>query len=363
MPAANDARAEPAPSNGLEALLRIAVFAALGLFVLWIAGYVILLVFAAILVAILLRVPADWIAAHTGIPPRLAILLVAATIVLLLGGGGWYVAPQILQQTQELLQQIPQALSGIRDALEALGWPRPERPEASEEAAALSGEAARTAAFGLIGVAFSTFNMVVGLVFVLVIGIYLAVEPRIYLEGLLRLLPVARRSRWRMIVYRIGHTLSWWLFGQMISMSVIFVSVGLGLWLLEVPLALTLGLIAGLMTFIPNIGPIIALVPTVLVATTGGAWLVFYVVLLYTALQSFEGYFLTPTIQRRAIHMPQALILVAQVFLGLLMGMIGLALAAPLAAAVLVAVRMAYVEDYLGDQGEDLEPVVRRADA
>jgi predicted PurR-regulated permease PerM len=347
--------------NEVARLLRMALIGALILLVLWLAGYVVLLVFAAVLLAILLRMPADWIAARTGLPPRVAVLLVALVLVLLLGGGGWLAAPQIVQQTHELLRQIPATLSGMRDALEALGWPRPETPATPDEVATLGGEAAWTAAAGLIGVAFSTFGSVVAIVFILVIGVYLAVEPRMYVEGLLTLLPVSRRPRWRAILFRIGHVLGWWLLGQMISMTVITGAVFVGLRLLEVPLALTLALIAGLMTFIPNIGPMIALVPTVLVAMGGGVWQVFYVVLFYTAVQSVEGYLLTPAIQRRAVHMPQALILTAQLLLGLLMGVIGLALAAPLAAATLVAVRMAYIEDHLGDRGEAAVSAPHRA--
>jgi predicted PurR-regulated permease PerM len=122
----------------------------------------------------------------------------------------------------------------------------------------------------------------------------------------------------------------------------------LGLWLLGVPLALTLGLLAALLNFIPNIGPIIAGVPAVLLALMHSPMQALYVVGLYLVLQSVDGYLLTPLVDRCTVSVPPALTLAAQ----MLLGGLGLALASPLTAAAIVLVQKLYIEDTLGDRRE-----------
>ncbi len=130
-----------------------------------------------------------------------------------------------------------------------------------------------------------------------------------------------------------GHTLQWWLIGQVFLMLVIGVLIGLGLWLLKVPLALALAILAGLLTFIPYLGPILSAVPAVLFALTESPTLAFYVALLYIGVQTVESYLLEPIVQRKTVYLPPALTIFSQVVLGVLVGGLGVALALPLVAA------------------------------
>jgi predicted PurR-regulated permease PerM len=123
-----------------------------------------------------------------------------------------------------------------------------------------------------------------------------------------------------------------------------------GLKLLGVPLALALALIAFLTNFVPFIGPIVAAVPAILVGFSVGADTALWVALLYLGIQFFEGNFLTPMVQRESVDLPPALTIGAQVLFGVLFGTLGVIFATPLAAAGLVAVRMLYIEDVLGDR-------------
>jgi predicted PurR-regulated permease PerM len=188
------------------------------------------------------------------------------------------------------------------------------------------------------------------LLIVLIVGLYLAVEPGVYLRGFLRLVPPRRRPRTREILLAVAHALRQWLLGQLLAMAVIGLASGLGLWLLGVPYAAVLGLVAALFAFVPNIGPILGLIPALLVAAGVSAWHPAYVLALYAAIQTLESYLLTPVIQRRAVDLPPGLLIVVQVAMGLAAGVLGLLLATPLAAAAMVVVRMAYVEDVLGDR-------------
>ena len=116
------------------------------------------------------------------------------------------------------------------------------------------------------------------------------------------------------------------------------------------PLALTLGLLAGLLNFVPNFGPWIAAMPAVLIALLQGPRQALYVALLYLVLQALDGYVLTPLVDRRSVHLPPVLTITAQVLLGVAFGFIGILLASPLAAVALIVVKMLYVEDLLGDR-------------
>lgn len=127
----------------------------------------------------------------------------------------------------------------------------------------------------------------------------------------------------------------------------------IGLWLLDIPLALILGLIAAILTFIPNIGPILALAPAVLFGLTVSPEQALYVTLLYISIQAVESYVLTPLVQRKTIELPRALTLATQVFLGVSLGGLGVALATPLTAVGVVATKMLYVEDGLEDPIDD----------
>lgn len=127
------------------------------------------------------------------------------------------------------------------------------------------------------------------------------------------------------------------------------VSTGIGLWLLGAPFAVPLALLAGLMEFVPYIGPFIATVPAVIIAFAESPQLGLSVLVLYVVLQVLESYVLAPLVQQKAVHLAPALILFLQVLMGVLAGPLGVALATPLAAALLVAVKMLYIEDGLGD--------------
>ena len=139
--------------------------------------------------------------------------------------------------------------------------------------------------------------------------------------------------------------------GRLFSMTVLGIMTAVGVWLLGVPLPIALGFLAGIMIFVPYIGSIASAIPSVVIAASIDIMLGVYVIALYLGIHLTEGYILVPLVQRRQVHVPPALILSAQVVLGVLAGFLGLLLATPLVAAALVLIRMAYVEDFLGDRG------------
>jgi predicted PurR-regulated permease PerM len=132
-------------------------------------------------------------------------------------------------------------------------------------------------------------------------------------------------------------------------MVIVGLITGVGLWLLEIPLALSLGLIAGLLEFVPFVGPILSAIPAILVAFTQDGMAPLYVVLLYLAVQQIEGNALMPLIQRWAVSLPPALGLIGVVVFGLLFGVLGVLFATPLMVVVMVLTQKLYVEAALRD--------------
>jgi predicted PurR-regulated permease PerM len=121
------------------------------------------------------------------------------------------------------------------------------------------------------------------------------------------------------------------------------------LWANGVPLAPTLGVIAGVLNFIPNFGPIIAAVPAILIALMKGPGLALYTGGVYLVVQMVDGYILTPLVDRRSVELPPVLTISAQLLLGVLFGFVGLLVASPLTATGMILVKMLYIEDVLGD--------------
>jgi predicted PurR-regulated permease PerM len=186
-------------------------------------------------------------------------------------------------------------------------------------------------------------------VVILVVGIFGAAEPGLYRAGPLRLVP-PHRPRAGEVADAIASDLRHWLVGQLLLMVIVGITTAVGLWLIGIPMALTLGLISGVLELVPYLGSWLSAVPAGMIALLKGPQYLGYVAALYLGLHLLEGYILLPLIQRRAVHLLQALTLVAQALMGETQVPLGLFVAAPLTVVAMVVLRMLYVEDTLGDE-------------
>lgn len=323
-----------------------ALFAALAA-VVWLGGEVLLLLFACILLAILLymasRKVRHWLPVSRG--TALAMVVLASCAVT--GVGGWLMAPQISEQSGTLAAALPKALDKVRamladmPLLRSLGASLPSNEDLMDQ---MGSVLPRTGLFfsGLLGV-------IGNIAIIVFVGIYFAAQPRIYIEGIITLAPFAKRKRIREVMSEIAATLSQWLAGKLLSMLVVGVASTVGLLLLDLPLALVLGILAGVLDFVPYVGPIMAGVPAVLVAFSESPATALYVVLLFVFIQTAEGYLLLPLVERRTVSLPPALTIMMQALLGAMWGFGGVALATPIVAVAAVLVSMLYVQDMLGD--------------
>jgi predicted PurR-regulated permease PerM len=356
-PASHEARGESLPQGQLAkrtALIDgIGVLFILGLAAVWFAADALLLVFACILCAVLLYKLSEMLARRTGLKRQWALALVVLLLAAVIGLGGWAMAPQISEQSGKLAEAVPKSIAQLKKVVHEyplLNKISEQLPEPEQLVKQMSQMVPNAGLFfgGILG---AIGNVAI----ILFVGIYFAASPHLYTNGAIKLVPQAKRRRARQVLDKIGQTLASWLLGKSMSMLIVGVATSVGLSLLGVPLALILGIIAGLLDFVPYLGPIMAGVPAVLIAFSISPDLALYTVLLFAGVQLVEGYVLQPLIESRAVDLPPALTIVMQLVFGALFGFAGVALATPLAAALKVLVQMLYVEDVLGDKVEDAE--------
>jgi predicted PurR-regulated permease PerM len=202
----------------------------------------------------------------------------------------------------------------------------------------------------VVGSVAQALSSLVDVLVVVILGLYLAANPEVYQRGLLHLVPPRHRPRARVVVLGVTDALRHWMLGELFQMALIGTVCGVGDWLLGVPEAPVLGVIAGLTEFIPNIGPILGAVPAVLLAFGVDPMHAAYVAVFYAVVQGLEGNILTPLVQKRAVDLPPVLTLGFQLVMGLMAGFLGLLIAVPLAACVMRAVQMTFVRDVLDDR-------------
>lgn len=307
-------------------------------------------VFAGLLVAVLLRGVGGWLARPLGLGTGwgISILLVLILVLACLGTLGF--AANVIDQFDELWMKLPQAFSQFRDRFDDYDWVRRFVDHLSPRGL-LSNGGGSAASIAIS----STFGALGSFVVIAVVGLYGAFDPRPYKHGLLLVMAPSIRGRAETVIEHVVDTLRHWLTARIISMTVVGVLTGIGLWLIGLPLAFILGIIAGLLAFIPNIGPIISVVPALLLAFVAGWHMVVWVLAVYLIVQTLESYLITPLVQQREISVPPAFVISMQLLFGVLFGILGLALAMPLAAIAITLISELYVSDYL--EHEDPEKV------
>jgi len=342
----------------------ITLMAIAGWFI-WYAVDGLLLIVASIILAIALDGLARAIHWVVPVSRHLSIALASIAVVTALGAVITFGVMNITAKAPQLEKQVAQSVNRITTRLEknnlAPSWIHHSNPTSNSRSG--SSEPPDTGPSGQkhpsIGQRLSgqfsnavtvTISMLADAFLIAIIGFYLAFTPSAYQQALVRLVPKKRRQRVDDLLCEVGIVLRRWLMGRGLSMTSVGVGSVLGLSLLNVPFALLLGLIAGLLTFIPYLGAILSAVPAILVAALQGIDIAFYTAGIYLGLHILEGYILAPLIQRRAVSLAPGFLLIAQTLGFAIAGTFGMMLAAPIALTIQVFVQALYIEDVLGDQ-------------
>lgn len=262
-----------------------------------------------------------------------AFILVITCILVAIGAGVWLRGPALVGQVVNLRVDIAASARELASRFQTQEWGRwvlAHSTESSQISRALS-----TLLSGVGGAVYLTASTIAGIFLVTITSIYLAAEPDFYLRGLRRILPAGKRATVETCFAAATRMLRAWLLAKAVSMVTIGAFVVTGLLLLKIPLVGTLGAIAALMTFIPNLGPILSLIPAALIAFAISPTKGILTVVLYIVAHFLEGNVITPLAERRIVRLPPALTLAVQLLLASVAGALGVALAAPLTAVIL----------------------------
>lgn len=319
------------------------------LLIAWVGRVIVMLLLAAVVFAVLLSAVVDWVTTKLRIRRGLAFALLLATAFIILFFMLWVRGPSIIEQFADLQTDLPVAAHRFLERLNGYEWGRWLLAQWSDYAQA--SENINSALSRIGGFVLSTASLVGGLGVVLFLGLYLAAEPQVYLSGIRRLIPKSDRAIVEACGASAAKVLRWWLISQICSMIAVGTIVTAGLWALGVPLAGTLGIIAGLLTFIPNVGPILSVVPAVLLAVVISPIKGFLVILLFLLVHFLEGNIITPLLERQIVRLPPVLIMTAQLLLAVVAGPLGLALAAPLTAIAIGTFKVLLPDGSSGHDG------------
>lgn len=374
-----------------------------GVRLLWVTHSLILTVFLAVLFGLAVSSGVDRLAAvqvgRIRIPRGVAAALIVLSFFGLMAGFGAWMAPTLREQGAVLRERLPQAVDRVEDwvskrqggflglvlgggaasvatppdtpgvgptAAAPAGGAAPARqPQRPAQPADDSGDAGPPSATETLGARLSgqlsgasrylfpflssTLAVVTGFFIVVFVSIYIAADPKLYRAGLMHLFPKRARTRAGEVLSAIAMVLRKWLVTQLIAMLVIGVVTTIALSVLNVKAALALGVLAGLLEFVPTIGPILSAVPAIGMAFLDSPEKAFSVTILYIAIQFAENQLLIPLLMKGGLDLPPAVTILAQALFTLLFGFLGLMVAVPAMAAAMVAIKMLYVNDVVGD--------------
>jgi predicted PurR-regulated permease PerM len=359
---------------------------------LWIGRSIVLLTFLGVLFGIALTAGVDWLQKRR-VPRGVGAVLIVIAFLGMLAGLGALTAPSITGQLRELKTQLPAAVGkiqrwvrerqeGVTEVLEQVSpagtaggagqagdtaggkeeqrGPEPAQPEqrqsdepgGDEKQPSLGQGIADQiggAARHLFGFASSTVAVLGGLLLILFVAIFVAIDADTYQDGLMHLFPHKARRRAREVLTATAGMLRRWLFTQFISMVLVGVLTAVVLLIMGIEAAVALGIIAGILEFVPIAGPIMASIPAIAMGFLDGPEKAVYVALAYVAIQQIESNVLYPLLMKKGLELPPVLTIFTQGVLATVFGFIGLLVAVPMLAAAMVPIKMLYVRDVVGD--------------
>jgi len=309
-------------------------------------SHLLLLLFISILIAIFLDGTASYLHKKFKISHPWAIFIVIVLVICLIGISGYLLGPPVNNQMSKLAESIPQAINDIESSLRQSKAGRFILSGVPDFSGKDNGKTIElfTGAFS------SVLGGLVDAILVLVLGIYLSIKPSLYIDNLILLIPQKKRERAHEITWKLGHALKYWLLGRLIIMVSMTILTTVVLFVIGLPLPFALGIITGMLAFVPYLGAFIAFVPVLLVALSESSTMAVYASIAYVVLHNIEGYVLTPIIQEHVISIPPGFLLVMQIIMYILFGPLGVLVATPFGVVIIILVQTTYIEDILDDR-------------
>ncbi|MCL4875507.1 MAG: AI-2E family transporter [Anaerolineae bacterium] len=350
------------------------VFIIVVLLGLWHLRNIVLMGFLATIVSVSLSIPVQRLRRHFNLSRGLAIALTVIGLILALGLLVTWILPTVVVQMAELGEDLPNAFDEAADAYD--DWRRKNDVLASFLPAANSQEIRKALGFtgedlseppisiadvtafalpALGNVGSFLLGAIANILIIIIVSVFLLVDPMDYATGGLMLIPRSYQPRAVEVMMELRRTLVTWMTAQVLSITVTIVLVWLVLgMILGMPNALAVGVIAGLATFIPNIGSIIPLIPIVIFTLADDPGRLIFILPAYILIQQVESNVITPSFVKSELNIPAGTILLFQLMAAALFGFLGILLAVPLLAVLITLVKELYVYDCLGMRGEQV---------
>ncbi|HXI12705.1 MAG TPA: AI-2E family transporter [Thermoanaerobaculia bacterium] len=383
-------------SSDILRAVALAFLVYLALRFLWVARSVIITGTLGVLLGLALSRSVDWLE-RFGFKRGLAATLIVVIVLGALVGGAMLAAPKVKEQAAQMREKLPAVIDSIDNWLNAhpevasvvggelpgaessgqVGQREPSKQDAANKQDGAAKKSEKTTAGdekkqpslsdslggelgGLANMLFpflsNTMAALAGFLLIVFVAIFIASDPDTYRAGMMHLIPRRARPRGAEVLDNIGAVLRSWLVARALAM----VAVGLVTWgilaLLEVPAAAVLGLLAGLLEFVPFFGPVAAAIPIVGMAVTKSPQTALYAAIAMLVIQQLEGNLITPLLLESRVDVPPALTIIGVAAMGLAFGLLGMLIAEPVLAATLAATKMLYVSDALGDTSVEPEP-------
>ena len=323
----------------------------IALYILWRIKQVLLLAFAAVVFATAINQLVKLLKHKFGISRKAAIAISVTGVLIFVIGFTALVIPPFIDQVQELVTLVPEGLEQLSGWNQ---WLRNLLPaNLIEDVRGLESFTQNISSFtdGIISNFFNLFSSTLGIVLnsllVIVVTIMLLSDPTPYRQMFLLMFPAFYRRRIQTILNKCEKSLGGWAIGILFNMAVITVLSGIGLLALGVRLPLANSLLAGILTFIPNLGPVLSVVPPAAMALLDAPWKALAVVALYVAIQQIESNILTPVVMKKQVSLLPAVTLLAQVAFAVFFGILGLFLALPITVVAQVWLKEVVVKDIL----------------
>jgi predicted PurR-regulated permease PerM len=335
----SDRSTAPAGGGTLTTVL-VGLAGGAGLFLAWMAAGTLLLIFAGLLFAALLDACTRGLSLLLPLQRAWNLAIVSVIIAIVVVGLLLWSGFSVAQQINDLVRALNQQLHALEHGMAEIGL----APSAAAGASPIGhlGRLLFPNVHQLFGEARNAFTLAVGGIgqaaIVVLIGLFVAIDPGLYRRGIVELLPERQRLKVALILDETALYLRRWLIGQLVAMLLLAVLTSIMLAAFGVPSALLLGVQAGLFNFVPYLGAIIAVGPILLMALPLGTTTLLIVLILYTVIHVGVGYAVMPLIQKQAVHLPPAVTLASLVLFGALFGVASVAVATPLVAAIRHAV-------------------------
>jgi predicted PurR-regulated permease PerM len=338
-------------------LLTATVLTVLLLWLFKSVAHVFILLFLGILISLYLGAVTDWVRRQLKVPDRLAFAVAIVFTLAALAGLFWILVPPVIEQTQQLVRVLPTYITtwenGIENSIGRMPGLRDFwRPGEHRILRAVYDQVAgqfNDVVPKVVGIVHGAINVFS----VAVMGIYLALHPALYREWLIALFPPIHRDLVRDVIGDLGDTLRAWIVGQLTAMAVLAALTAIGLYLLKVPYWLTFGVFTGLVAIVPFFGTLVStLLPALFVLNTpNGGTRALLVILLGTVIHLIEGNLVAPLVMSKQVDLPPVLTIMSVLVIGKLLGGIGLVVAVPTLAVLMVIVRRILITRIYEGQG------------